>query len=148
MLMRRLAIIIAAVLLLAPCAPTNPLTRAWHFVGHHKRFFIMEGVAIGAATVDAYGLSRCRQTGVENCRAKYGAAWASYGFITGINVVAMPALAESCWKGDGSNKFCYVLGYGGSMGQLGFGIAQWHKGYEPRHVEADAPTPSLLKLRF
>lgn len=148
MRMRRLILILlVAVSLLSPTpTPANPFARTWHFVGHHKRFFIMEGFAIGAATVDAYGLSRCRQTGVENCRAKYGAAWASYGFVTSINVVAMPALAESCWKGDSGNKFCYVLGYGGSAGQLGFGIAQWHKGYEPRHVEADAP--SLLKLRF
>jgi hypothetical protein len=62
-----------------------------------------------------------------------------------MNVIVMPALAESCWRG-GQGKFCYVLGYGGSVSQLGFGISQWHKGYEPHRVETDAPM--LLKLRF
>jgi hypothetical protein len=99
----------------------------------------MEGFAIGAAAVHAHGLHECRETGVENCQAQYGAAWASFGIVTGINVIVMPSLAESCWKGDGG-KFCYVLGYGGSAGQLGFGIAQWRKG------EEDARSDSFRSL--
>lgn len=142
--MRRALILAAVVLALAQVASANPFSRTWHYMGHHKRFFIMEGFAVGAAVVDGYGLHECRKTGVENCRAKYGAAWASYGFVTGINVIAMPALAESCWKGGGG-KFCNVLGYGGSTAQLGFGIAQWRKGAEPH---APSPSPDLLKLRF
>lgn len=140
--MRRVLIACVVVFALATSASANPLSRTWHWAGHHKRFLIMEGFAIGAAAVDGYGLHECRKTSVENCRAKYGAAWASYGFVTGINVVAMPALAEACWKGDGG-KFCYALGYGGSAAQMGFGIAQWRKGAEPH-----APAPDLLKLRF
>lgn len=147
MFMRRLAIIIAAVLLLAPCAPANPLTRAWHFAGHHKRFFIMESVAVGAAGLHAYGLHRCRHTnGVEACDEHYGAAWGFYGFLTGVNVVAAPALAESCWKGDGG-KFCYALGYGGSAYQAGWGIHEATIN-RLREIEPHAPSPSLLQIRF
>jgi hypothetical protein len=100
---------------------------------HHKRFLLMESAAVGAASIHAYGLHHCRQTGVENCQAKYGSAWASFGIIAGMNVIVMPALAEGCWKNQGG-KFCNILAYGGSAGQLGFGISQARK---EKHVETD-----------
>lgn len=146
-MLRRAIIALLVVLIAAQSAPANPLTRAWHFAGHHKRFFIMESVAVGAAGLHAYGLHRCRHAnGVEACDLHYGAAWGFYGFLTGVNVVAMPAIAESCWKGGGG-KFCYALAYGGSTYQAAWGIHEATIS-RPREIEPHAPTPNLLQIRF
>lgn len=108
-------------LLFAPLAEAGPK----YWIAHHKRFLLMEGGAVGSAIVLAKGVDRCRSTGVEKCVGQYGAAWGIVGFTIGANF-AMTAAAEGCWKNDGG-KFCNVLAYGGSAGQLGFGIAQWRK---------------------
>jgi hypothetical protein len=127
--MRKL-LLLAAILLTAGRAEAGPLD----WIKHHKRFLLMEGAAIGAASIHAYGLHHCRSTGsVERCQSSYGAAWASWGIISGMNIIVMPTLAESCWREDGG-KFCYIPAYGGSAGQLGFGISQWRK---EKHVETD-----------
>jgi hypothetical protein len=92
---------------------------------HHKRFLLMEGAAIGAASIHAYGLHHCRRTnGVEPCDAHYGSAWANFGMVTGLNVIVMPAVAEGCWKDDGG-KWCNLLAYSGSTGQAIWGIHEW-----------------------
>lgn len=149
--MRRLLLASVIALVLAHDASANPISRAYHYMGHHKRFFIMEGVAVGAASLHAYGLHRCRHTnGVEACDSHYGAAWGFYGFLTGMNVIAAPALAESCWKG-GQGKFCYALGYSGSIYQGAWGLheATINRPREHEHnIKPSAPTPSLLTLRF
>lgn len=124
--MKRLLILFLLFALPVSAGPLN-------WAKHHKRFLFMEGIAVGAASIHAYGLHHCRQTGVENCQAKYGSAWTSFGIITGMNVIVMPSLAEGCWKNEGG-KFCNVLAYGGIAGQVGFGIAQWRK---EKHAETD-----------
>jgi hypothetical protein len=93
---------------------------------------ILGGVAAG---VHAGGLRHCRQGSVENCQAKYGAAWASYGAATGINFVVV-ASTSGCWR-DQSKKFCSLFAYSGSAAQLGFGINQWKKkgGEHETHVD-------------
>lgn len=125
----RKVLLLAAILLTTGRAEAGPL----EWIKTHKRFLLMEGAAIGAASIHAAGLHHCRRTGVENCQAKYGAAWASFGVITGMNVIVMPVLAESCWK-NGEGKFCYIPAYGGSAAQFGFGVSQWRK---EKHVETD-----------
>ena len=92
-------------------------------------------VAGGAAAVHGFGLRHCRQGSVENCQAKYGAAWASYGAATGINFVVV-ASTSGCWR-DQSKKFCSLFAYSGSAAQLGFGINQWKKkgGEHETHVD-------------
>jgi hypothetical protein len=92
---------------------------------HHKRFLLMEGAAITAASIHAAGLHHCRHyAGVEACDAHYGAAWGAYGFATGLTVVAMPAVAEGCWK-SGQGKFCNLFAYGGSAVQAGWGLHEF-----------------------
>lgn len=113
---------ILAFLLLAGTVDAGPK----HWIATHKRFLLMEGAAIGAASIHAYGLHHCRQSGIENCQAKYGAAWASFGIVTGLNLVVMPSVAESCWKNEGG-KFCNAFAYGSSAAQFGFGINQLKK---------------------
>jgi hypothetical protein len=120
---------IILILFFALPAEAGPL----NWAKHHKRFLLMEGAAIGAASIHAYGLHHCRQRGVEKCSERYGSAWQFYAWTTGITVVAMPAVAEGCWR-DGHGKFCNVLAYGGSAAQLGFGISQWRK---EKHAETD-----------
>ena len=94
------------------------------WVKHHKRFLLMESAAIGAAGLHAYGLHKCRHNnGVEPCDEHYGAAWAFFGVVTGVNMVVLPAVAEGCWK-DGHGKFCNIFAYGGSAAQAGYGIYQ------------------------
>jgi hypothetical protein len=126
-----------AVLLLSGSAQASPkrVLRAIanQFREHPTRtaFF----VAGGAATIHGFGLRHCRQGSVENCQAKYGAAWASYGAATGINF-AVIASTSGCWR-DQSKKFCSLFAYGGSAAQLGFGISQWKKkgGEHETHVD-------------
>lgn len=143
----RLLIVCVTILALATPSSANPLSKTWHWAGTHKRFLIMEGVAVGAAGLHAYGMHKCRSiNGVEPCQSHYGAAWATYGFVTGITVIAMPAVAEGCWKNEGG-KFCYALAYGGSAYQAGWGIYQ-SRIRQPHEVEFRSPAPSLLKLRF
>lgn len=123
--MRRLLILFLLFALPAEAGPK-------HWIAHHKRFLLMEGAAIGSAIVLAKGVDHCRSTGVEKCAGQYGASWAIVGFSIGANF-AMTAAAEGCWKNEGG-KFCNALAYGGSAGQLGFGISQFRK--EP-HAEMD-----------
>jgi hypothetical protein len=116
--MKRLLLIF---LLLAQPVSAGPL----EWAKHHKRFLLMEGAAIAGASIHAYGLHHCRRTnGVEPCDEHYGAAWASYGILTGMNVIVMPSVAESCWKDDGG-KWCNLLAFGGSATQAGWGIHEW-----------------------
>lgn len=116
--MNRLLIIFLLFALPAEASPK-------HWIAHHKRFLLMESAAVGSAIVLVKGVNHCRASGVEKCVGQYGAAWGIVGFTIGANF-AMTAAAEGCWKNDGG-KFCNVLAYGGSAGQLGFGIAQWRK---------------------
>lgn len=93
-----------------------------HWIAHHKRILLVEGAAFGAAAIHYKGLDRCRRmNGPEPCDEHYGAAWAVFGFVTVVNVVAMPAVAEGCWK-DGHGKFCNIFAYGGSAAQAGWGL--------------------------
>lgn len=87
-----------------------------------KRIGAKVAVAGAAAGVHAYGLHKCRSTGVEKCQAHYGAAWASFGAVTALNFVAIP-LSEKIdgWQGN-------TMSYGGSAGQAIFGILQAQKG--------------------
>lgn len=78
-----------------------------------------------AAAVDGLGLSHCREGSVENCRAKYGAAWGSFGAVTGANFALITA-TKGCWR-DQPKAFCSIFSYGGSTVQLGFGINQFRK---------------------
>lgn len=95
------------------------------WVKHHKRFLLMESAAVTGAAIHYAGLRHCRRAnGVEPCDAHYGGAWAAFGFTTGITVIAMPAIAESCWK-DGQGKFCNIFAYSGSAGQASWGIHEW-----------------------
>jgi len=124
--------LIAVVLLsaFAQSATAGPLD--WFKRHPTATAFIAAG---GAATVHAIGLRHCRQGSVENCQAKYGAAWASYGAATGINFVVV-ASTSGCWR-DQSKKFCSLFAYSGSAAQLGFGINQWKKkgGEHETHVD-------------
>lgn len=107
-----------AILLTAGRAEAGPK----HWIQHHKRFLLMEGAAIGAASIHAYGLHHCRRAnGVEPCDSHYGEAWAAFGVVTGMTVVAMPIVAESCWRG-GEGHFCDIFAYSGSAAQAGWGI--------------------------
>lgn len=116
--------LIVLLLVCATPAAANPFSHAYHFVGHHKRFFAMEGAAIGGAAVHAYGLRHCRLGDVERCDERYGSAWAGYGFSTGITVVVLPSVAEACWKDD-AGKPCYAIGFTGSAVQAAWGIHEY-----------------------
>jgi hypothetical protein len=94
------------------------------WIQRHKRFLFMEGVAVAGASIHAAGLHHCRRGGVERCDEHYGAAWAAFGFTSGITVIAMPAVAEGCWKNEGG-KFCNILAYGGSATQAGWGVHEF-----------------------
>lgn len=146
--MRRAIILAIAVLALAPVpASANPFARTWRWAGQHKRFLLMEGAAVTGAVIHYKGLQHCRRVnGVEPCDEHYGAAYGYFWFVTAVNVVAMPAAAEGCWKGGGG-KFCYAFAYSGSAYQAGHGIYEWRI-REPYEVEFRSPAPSLLKLRF
>lgn len=95
----------------------------------------------GAATFHALALRHCRQGSVENCQAKYGAAWASFGVITGANFT-MVAVSSSCRK-DGHGKFCNVFAFGGSAAQTGFAVNQWRN--KGNAETASASFRSLLR---
>jgi hypothetical protein len=118
--MKRFLALLVLLLLVQP-TPAGP--RDW--IRHHKRFLVMEGAAITGASIHAAGLHHCRHyAGVEACDAHYGAAWAAFGFTSGITVIAMPAVAEGCWKNEGG-RFCNVLAYGGSITQAAWGVHEW-----------------------
>lgn len=144
---RRIVILALAVLALPVAAPANPLGGLWHWAGRHKRFLLMEGTAITAAAIHYKGLNHCRKVaGQEACDEHYGEAYGFYWFVTGVNLIAMPAAAEGCWKNDGG-KFCYILAYSGPAYQAWHGIYEWRIN-KPREIEPHAPTPDLLKLRW
>src|SRR6266852_7562457 len=91
----------------------------------HKRFLLMEGTAIGAASIHAVGLHHCRRVnGVEPCDAHYGAAWVNFGIVTSLNVVVMPSIAEACWK-DSGGKYCHLFAWSGPAAQASWGIHEW-----------------------
>jgi hypothetical protein len=108
-----------AVLLLATTASAGPL----NWAKHHKRFLLMEGAAVTATAVGAYGLKHCRDVDVEHCTGHYGAAWGIFGFEVGASF-AMTAVAEGCWK-DGGGKPCYVLGYSASAFETWWGVHEY-----------------------
>lgn len=122
--------ITAILLFCAPIVEAGPL----NWAKHHKRFLFMEGAAIAGASIHAAGLHHCRRSNVEFCDEHYGAAWTAFGFTTGFTVVALPALAEGCWKNEGG-KWCNVLAYGGSAAQAGWGIHEFSLG--GRHEKMD-----------
>lgn len=110
---------------------------------HHKRFLLMESAAVGGALLHAHGLHQCRRNnGVEPCDAHYGEAWASYGIVTGLNVIVMPSTAEACWK-DGGGKWCYPLAFVGSAAQAGWGVHEWRI-----HAKDNTPDHPAAALRF
>lgn len=80
-------------------------------------------VGVGAATAHGLALRHCREGSVERCQAQYGAAWASFGIATGVNL-AIVSSTKSCW-GDHSAAFCSLFAYGGSATQAGFAVSQW-----------------------
>lgn len=111
-----------------------------HWLATHKRFLAMESAAIAGASIHAAGLHHCRHFGVEHCDEHYGAAWAYFGIVSGMTVIAMPAVAEGCWKAN-QGKFCYLFAYGGSLAQTGHGIYEWR--VRAPKVDTDSST-----LRF
>lgn len=128
-------------LLCAPAAQAGPID----WVKHHKRFLLMEGAAITGASIHAAGLHHCRRTnGVEPCDAHYGEAWASFGIVTGLNVIVMPSVAEACWK-DGGGKFCYALAYSGSSAQAAWGVHEWSIYKRREHEKASASLAFRLR---
>jgi len=125
--LEKLAKVAALALFCCSTAQAGPLDWA----RHHKRFLLMEGAAVVSASVHAAGLHHCRRVnGVEPCDAHYGAAWASFGVVTGLNVIVMPSTAEACWKNDGG-KACYPLACAGSATQTVWGVHEWRI----QHVE-------------
>lgn len=125
--MRRKLLALFLCCFLVPAANANPFAKVYHYVGHHKRFFAMEGAAIGGAALHAYGLNHCRRPpgDVERCDEGYGSAWAGFGSTTGFTVVVLPSVAEACWKHDGG-KPCYALAFGGTAFQAAWGIHEYH----------------------
>src|SRR5882672_11193711 len=121
MLLRVFACLLLSFILAQNCT-ANPFDWVKRQVKEHptRTAFI---VGAGAATIHFFGLRHCRQGSVENCEAGYGAAWASFGVVTGANF-AMIAVSDSCRKNDGG-KFCNVLAYGGSGIQTSVGVVQW-----------------------
>jgi hypothetical protein len=110
--------ILAAALLFSASIRAGPIDWA----KHHKRFLLMEGAAIAAASIHAAGLHHCRNVnGVEPCDEHYGAAWAGFGVSTGFTTIVFPAIAEGCWRNSGG-KFCNVFAYTPSAVQAGWGI--------------------------
>lgn len=131
--MRKIIAVVILCLFVTGSAKADPFSSLWHWAGHHKRFLLMEGAAVGAASVHAYGLHHCRRlNGVEPCDAHYGEAWMSFAFATGLTTVVMPALAEGCWHANDDSKACYPLAYGGSAVQLGWGV---HEARISEHAE-------------
>jgi hypothetical protein len=126
--MRRAIFLSLFVLYASLPAQAGPLTWAKRQFREHpqRTAFVVAGVAAG---VHAAGLAHCRQGSVENCQAKYGAAWQSYAFATGANLAVVSA-TSGCWK-EQSEKFCSIFAYGGSAAQAGFGISQWRKYAKP-----------------
>lgn len=92
------------------------------FREHPTRTAIIIG--FGAATVNGIGLKHCREDNVENCQAKYGSAWLSFGAVTVTNLAVISA-TNGCLK-EHSVPFCSLFSYGGSAAQAGFGVNQWH----------------------
>ena len=117
--MTKLFLLSLALLLTLP-AEAGPI----HWMKRHPvaTSFLAGGAA---AAIHAVGLRHCRQGSVENCQAKYGSAWASFGLVTGTNF-AVIAATSGCWK-DQDRKFCSIFAYGGSAAQAGFGVSQWRK---------------------
>jgi hypothetical protein len=114
-------------LLFALPVEAGPLELLKHPIRTMQRHPIATAFAFAgvAATVDLFGLRHCREGSVENCRAKYGAAYGSFGAATGMNF-AVIAATSGCWK-DQNKAFCSIFSYGGSAVQLGFGINQFRK---------------------
>jgi hypothetical protein len=127
----KLFLLFLALSLCAPQGQAGPLNFLKRQFREHptRTAFVIGGLAAG---VHAAGLEHCRQGSVENCQAKYGAAWQSFAFATGANFAVIGA-AHGCWK-EQNGKFCNLLGYGGSAVQAGFGINQFRK-----KREGDAP---------
>jgi hypothetical protein len=124
--MKRL-FILAVIFLMASRAEAGPLDFFKHPIRTMQRHPVLTAFAFAgvAATVDGFGLRHCREGDVENCRAKYGAAYGSFGAATGANF-AVIAATSGCWK-DQNKAFCSIFSYGGSAVQLGFGINQFRK---------------------
>lgn len=118
---------ILAFLLLTGTVNAGPLDLFRHPVRTVKRHPVAASLVFGtaAAIVDGLGMQHCRQINVENCRAKYGAAWQSFTFTTVANFGVIAAIKD-CWK-EQDWKFCSAFAYSGSAVQLGFGINQWKK---------------------
>lgn len=118
----RLAVATPLVMLLAQSAQAGPI--GWikqQFKEHPTRTALIVGV--GAATVHGLALRHCREGSVEHCQSGYGAAWASFGIASGVNL-AIVSSTKSCW-GDHSAAFCSLFAYGGSATQAGFAVSQW-----------------------
>jgi len=110
----------ALVLALLFALPANAGPINW--AKHHKRFLLMEGAAIAGAGIHAYGLHRCRKlNGVEPCDEHYGEAWAMFGVTSAVSIIALPAIAEGCWK-DNWTRSCYTFAYSGSSFETWWGI--------------------------
>lgn len=109
-------------------AQANPLD----WVRTHKRFLIMEGAAVTAASIHAAGLHHCLRGDVERCPEEgYGPNWALYGVLTGWSVVVGPALAEKCWNDSSDWKGCYFFAYSGAAAQTSLGIYDF-RNYKPK----------------
>ena len=127
--MKRLALALLFAFTVSAPLEAGPL----HWAKHHKRFLIMESVAVTASVVHLEGMRHCRTGNVEHCDEHYGAANAFFWVNAGMSTVAMPALAESCWKNDGG-KLCYALGYGWPAYQFATGIRDFRT-YFPKEKE-------------
>jgi len=119
--MKKVALLVLLLLGWQP-VQANPFSKIKDFGVTHKRFELMEGAAVAGALIHRYGLHHCRLGGVERCDEHYGAAWAMFGFTTGLTTIVLPAIAEGCWKDSQDAKFCYVFAYSGSSFQTGWGI--------------------------
>lgn len=125
--MRKLLLIVAAILLTAGRVEAGPLDLLKHPIRTMQRHPVATAFAFAgvAATVDFFGLRHCREGSVENCRSQYGSAYGSFGAATGANF-AVIAATSGCWR-DQNKAFCSIFSYGGSAVQLGFGINQFRK---------------------
>lgn len=119
--MKRLVILFLLFTIPAQAGPLHWLKQ--QFVEHPTRTAFVVGGA--AATIHGLALAHCREGSVENCQAKYGAAWKSFGFATGANLAVITS-THGCWK-DQPAKFCSLFAYGGSAAQAGFAVSQWRK---------------------
>lgn len=111
----------------------NPVSAVGHFVSHHKRFLIMEGLGIGASALSFAGTHHCRvYNSVEACTGNYGAAYGIEGMKGSLSVIVFPAIAEGCWHDDNKDKACWAFPIGASAFNAVWGLHEYSVSGHPK----------------